>query len=561
MNLPLSLNTLNYKKLASLLLTVLILVCLIFLPDLFYFLKNGVYNYAVAGVVIVTMLLLVPIVFFYYNLKIYYYILAVLAALTPIAIVPVLLINSLPNTEMIGLVLETNPHEARELMGWKIFAFPIFLILFFLLFVRVSKKLPKRIPFSRALIISLLALAGFFLIPLLRTTAMIYYMPTIKNTFKAYYPFRIGDAITYLNEELGNVENYKKTVANFSFGAQVTKKDSARKITVLVIGETSRYDHWSINGYHRQTAPLLEKQSNLLTFSNVASGGPMTHLSIPLMITRADATDYNMHKRERSVIGAFKEVGYKTFWISNQSKYGLTGHIGMHYFDADTTIFDGWGANENNYKGNYDSSLLPSIKHVMSMNPKDNIFILVHTIGSHYRYLLRYPPEFTKFTPVSERNRNLMGYPPDEILINEYDNSILYTDFILNQIIELVKAQNADATVTYVSDHGENLNDNKNNLYFHSFVPNKVTTHVPLFIWMSDSYQQKNPEKRQHLLAHKNHPISSAGNIFFTLLDLSSISIRQESNDKRSIASPHFTGDPQMVIAEGGKVVPYTSLP
>ena len=554
------LKAINYKRAATFAIAVFLLVCLIFCPDLVFFLKNGVYNYAIAGIIIVTMLLLVPIVLFSYNLKIYYYILAFIAALTPIAVLPVFLINSLPNTEMLGLVLETNSHEAMELMGWKMLIVPLIMIAFFVAFLLISKRLPRKVNFKKAALISLVSLCCFLVIPFLRSTALVYYVPTIKNTFKAYYPFRIGDAISYMSSELKNVDNYKKTVANFSFDAKETKKDSARKITILVIGETARYDHWSINGYNRETSPNLAKQQNLITFSDVSSSGPMTHLSIPLIITRADATDYDMHKQERSVLGAYKECGYKTFWISNQSKYGLTGNIGMHYNDADTTIFDGWGSNENNYKGSYDSCLLPAINNVIDNNKSRNIFILVHTIGSHWRYLLRYPTEFTKFQPVSDRNRTLVGYPPDNIMINEYDNSILYTDYILNQIIEIVKSKNAESSVTYVSDHGENLNDNNNHLYFHSLNPTKYTAHVPLFIWTSNRYKQANPDKFQNLESHKSLPISSGANVFFTLLDMSHISIKQESNDKKSIASDHFKGDPQLIIDENGKPVPYKSL-
>ncbi|HUP13690.1 MAG TPA: phosphoethanolamine transferase, partial [Niastella sp.] len=238
----------------------------------------------------------------------------------------------------------------------------------------------------------------------------------LQNTFRAYYPFRIVNTVTYLSTELRNVENYNKAVANFSFGATETIVDTARKVHVLVIGETARYDHWSINGYERKTAPLLEKQPGLTTFSDVASGGTMTHLSIPLLITRADATNYDLHKRERSILAAYKECGYKTFWISNQSKYGLAGNIGMHFNDGDTSIFNGWGSNENNYTGSYDSVLLPIIQHVLDANAKKNVFMIVHTIGSHWRYLLRYPPSFTVFKPVTDRNRSLIGFPPRELM-------------------------------------------------------------------------------------------------------------------------------------------------
>jgi glucan phosphoethanolaminetransferase (alkaline phosphatase superfamily) len=237
----------------------------------------------------------------------------------------------------------------------------------------------------------------------------------------------------------------------------------------------------------------------------------------------------------------------------------LEGHIGMHYSDADTSIFNGWGDNNNNFKGNYDSALLPIIQNVIHQNKDRNLFLLVHTIGSHWRYLLRYPPSFTKFKPVSDRNRNLIGHSPINITVNEYDNSILYSDYIINQIIETVKAANAEASVTYVSDHGENLNDDSRHLYFHSYTPTRYTVHVPFFMWLSDSYVQKYPDKYQLLQMHKDLPASSAGNTFYTLLNLAHIRIKN-ADDKRSLASPLFTGDPQKVLGEGGKILLFKDI-
>jgi glucan phosphoethanolaminetransferase (alkaline phosphatase superfamily) len=550
----------DYRKVIVIASTVLILSLFIFLPDLFFFLKNGVYNYAFTGVIIVTVLLLVPIVLFFYNLKIYYYLLAAIAAFTPIALLPVLLINSVPNVEMLGLVLETNYHEVTELLDWgQILLLLLFIILFFVGFVGLSKKLPRRLPFKTAALVSALSLGAFLCVPFLRTTILKYYPIIINRTFRAYYPFRISKAFTVLSKELKNTENYNKAVANFSFSATKNINDTARNIHVLIIGETARYDHWSINGYHRETSPNLAKQSNLISFSNVASGGPMTHLSIPLLITRADAASYDLHQRERSIFQAYKEVGYKTFWVSNQSRYGLAGHIGMHYADADTTIFNGWGDNNGNFTGNYDSALLPIIQNAIAQNKDRDLFLLVHTIGSHWRYLLRYPESFTRFKPVSDRNRSLIGHRPDSITINEYDNSILYSDYIINQIIELVKASQADASVTYVSDHGENLNDDDRHLYFHSYSPTKYTVHVPFFMWLSDRYVQKFPEKVGMLQAHKELPVSSASNTFYTLLDLAHIQIKNR-DDKRSIASPLFTGDPQKVLGENGAVLSFKNI-
>lgn len=538
---------------------VLLLSALIFLPDIVYFSKNGVYNYLLIGMVVVPMLLLIPTVLFSFNLRIYYVLLAIVVMFAPIALLPVLLINSQPNSEMIGLMLDTNYYEVKELLGWRIFIIILMMVAFFIMFLWLSSKLPRKIKFSLGFAISATAMVLYTLLPFTRTRLLSYHKQIMKNTLKAYYPFRVGDAISYLSRELKNVDNYNKSVANFKFDIVNKDTSSARKIQVLIIGEAARYDHWSINGYNRPTSPNLDSNKNLITFSNAATGGTMTNVSVPLIITRADASDFDMHKRERSILAAYKEAGWRSFWVSNQSKYGLTGNIGMHYNDGDTAIFNGWGANETNFQGSTDSALVPMVKEILAKEKGKNIFLVVHTIGSHWRYLLRYPPEFTKFTPVSDRNRMVMGYPPREIMINEYDNSILYTDHIIQQIINAVQEEDALSSLVYVADHGENLGDDERKLYFHSYNPSSYTAHVPLFVWTSNSFNQRFPDKVDQLRKNSNRPVSSAGNIFYTLLDLSALGFNKEDSTK-TLASPYFKDNEQKVLGENGKVLLFRDI-
>ncbi len=536
-----------------------VITVLIFLPDVVFFLKNGVYNYAVSGFVVVQLLALMPVVLFYYNLRIYYLIAALICSIIPLALLPVLLINSQVNAEMAGLLLDTNYKEATELLGWRVFVVAAMIVLNFLLVIWLGRRLPKKLNFKTAALISGLAILGFLAIPFLRSRDIKKHPIILKNTFRTYYPFRMVNIFSYLYSEMQNTRNYQKVVKNFSYGAYRKTEDSLRHIHILIIGEASRFDHWAINGYARETSPNLDSMKNLVSFSNVASGGTMTILSVPQLITRADALNFDLHKKEKSILEAFKEVGYKTFWISNQSKFGLTGNIGMHYNDGDTAIFNGYGDNESNFRGNYDSALVDIVKNVMDQYSKKDIFMIVHTIGSHYRYLLRYPESFTHFRPVSDRNRMSLSYPSRDIVINEYDNSILYTDLIISQIIDEVKATGAESTVTFVSDHGENLGDDDRKLYFHSYTPTHYTAQVPLFIWGSDLFLKKNADKFSFLRQHKDRKISSADNVFHTILDMAGIGIKN-SDSTRSIASPYFTDSRQEVLGENGKVTPFDEI-
>lgn len=544
-----------YKLLAA----SLFVIFLIYLPDAVYFLKNSVVNYLVIGFVIVSIFLFLPVVIFYRRLRIYYILLSIVAALTPISILPVLLINSQANTEMIGLMMGTNWQEVKELLGWKVFLLTAACILCFFLCKRILYTLPKQISFQQGAGISGTALFLVLLLPFSRSRDLYYYTQILNNTAKTYYPFRIGNAVSFVYNESQNEKRHKVAIENFSFGA---KKDTAQKrpaIHLLLIGETARGDHFSLNGYTRPTNPLLAQQENLVSFPNAISGASMTHLAVPLIITRADATKYELHKQERSILHAFKEAGYYTVWLSNQSRHGLTSNIAMHYQDADTTIFHGWGSNETNFTGSTDAALLPTLQQVLKNNTGKDVFILMHMIGSHWRYLLRYPESFTKFKPVSDRNRSMVGYPPKDVVINEYDNSILYTDYIINEVINSVKAIGIPASITYVSDHGENLGDDERNLFFHAYKPTIPSIHIPMIFWYSQHLAEQYPNIPAALQRNKMYPVSSAQYIFETVCQLGGVHYPQLDSSK-SLVSGSFTPQERFVIGENGAIISFKNI-
>jgi glucan phosphoethanolaminetransferase (alkaline phosphatase superfamily) len=550
----------NFKKLIFFYFIVSLLTLLVLTPDLVFFFKNKVYNYAISGFFIVQALLFIPVVLFSRRLKIYYWILAIIVSLTPIMLVPVFLINIQVNAEMVGLVMDTNFSETKELLGWKIILVAIASFFFGWLFIKLSKKLPSKIRYKHGLIISLIGIFSFGLLPFIRSRKLEHYPIIARNTFRTYYPFRLANAYSLLKSEMKNMERYAATTKNFSFGAhKINSKDSLRNIHVLIVGEASRYDHWAINGYARNTSPQIKLLKNFTTFSNVASGGTMTIMSVPQLITRADAATYDRHKNEKSILAAFKEAGYYTAWISNQSQYGLTGNIGMHFNDGDTAMYCGHGENEGNFTGSFDEGVIEKMKLVMDKNPSKDIFLVIHLIGSHWRYLLRYPPAFEVFKPVSDRNRSLMSRPPSDVMINEYDNSILYTDYVLKSIADLINQKNANASFLYVSDHGENLNDGNNDMYFHSFVPNRITATVPLFIWCNDNYAQHNPLVLQTINENKNTKISSAESVFYSVIDIAGLSITGNDSTK-SVAKKYLQASKQIVLGENSKLYNYNDL-
>ncbi len=550
----------NYKKLLFYYLIVSLLTILVLLPDLVFFVKNDVINYAVSGFLIVQVLLFIPVFLFSRILKVYYWILAILVSFTPIMLFSVFYMNIQVNAEMVGLVLDTNMDEVKELLGWKIILVVLAMFFFGWLFLKLASKLPSKISWKHGLIISLIGIFAFGLLPFIRTRKMKYYYTVIRNTYRTYYPFRLGTTYELIASQLSNMKRYKEVTKNFTFHAvKNDSTDTSRHIYLLVVGEASRYDHWAVNGYPRPTSPEVEKLNNFFTFHDVASGGTMTILSVPQLITRADSPDYERHTKEKSILAAFQEAGFFTAWISNQSHYGLTGNIGMHFNDGDTAMYSGHGENETNFTGTYDETILPMVQNVIDSHSKRDIFLVLHLIGSHWRYVLRYPTSFQKFVPTSDRNHTLITRPSKDEIINEYDNSILYTDYILSRLAVILKQSNAISSFLFVSDHGENLDDNNDGLYFHSYQPTFATARVPLFLWFSDGYAQKYPEILSNLKANENQKISSAESVFYTLINVGGLSITG-FDSTHNLAGKKFVPSKQVILGEEGKLYNYKDL-
>lgn len=549
----------NWRKLIVYYFIILLLTALVLFPDLVFFAKNGVINYAVSGILIVQFLLFIPVFVFCRNLKIYYWILGILVALAPLMLFSVFYMNIQVNAEMVGLVLDTNFDEVKELLGWKIVLLIISMIAFCWVFIKLSSYLPSRISWKKGLVISLIGLGCFLLMPLIRTTDMRYYTSILRNTYRTFYPFRMQNIFQTLHEQLGIMDTYKNNTANFKFGAVNSDTGTERKIVVLVIGEASRSDHWHVNGYNRETSPEIEKLGNAISYRHAVSGGTMTIISVPQIISRATPEDFGRHVKEKSILAAYKEAGYYTAWISNQSQFGLAGNIGMHFHDGDTAIFAGHGENETNFTGNYDAALLPLLSNTINSHPDKNMFIILHLIGSHWRYLLRYPPSFEKFLPVSDRNRIQVVNPTKEEIINEYDNSILYTDHILKSIADTLNNEKGEAAFLFLSDHGESLDDDNDNTYFHSYKPVKATAIVPLIFWSNDRYKEQHTGTVEAIKSNENKKVSTALNVFYTLIDIGRLSL-PGFDSSASLASPAFHEPQQKILGDADKIYYFKDL-
>ena len=314
----------------------------------------------------------------------------------------------------------------------------------------------------------------------------------------------------------------KQKSSNFSFGAQQSTAADSPQIAVMVIGESSRFDRWSLNGYVRDTNPLLQGEANLVSLANVISGVSATRLSVPVLVSRKPATQsLKAGFSEKSLLSAFREAGFKTYWISNQMSFGqFDTPVSVFANEADVTQFMNLGGFTNH--SNFDEILLAPLKLALADGAKKKLIVL-HTLGNHWNYSHRYPKQYDRWKPslFGVENPAYTDLALKTDINNSYDNSILYTDWFLSEVISTLKASGQISSMMYVADHGQTLYDGSCNLAFHGH-NTQYEFHVPALIWYSDRYQANFPDKIRQLKANQKSPLSTE-NMFHSLLDMSSI--------------------------------------
>lgn len=329
-----------------------------------------------------------------------------------------------------------------------------------------------------------------------------------------------------------DVARYSETSAGFSYQARPTHPNAMKEVYVLVVGETSRACNWGLYGYERQTTPRLKKQKNLVYFTDVLTQSNATHKSVPMLLCLASAENYSRIYKERSAITAFKEAGFYTAYFSNQ-KYNHS-FIDIFGQEADTTLFlKEQGGPKRNFN---DLDLLACVDGVMHSGHR-KLLVVLHTYGSHFNYRERYPESVAAYVPDQYTDA---GVRYRKALINAYDNTIVQTDLLLNELMERLERSHAVSALIYTSDHGEDIFDDGRRLFLHSSpVPTYYQLHVPFLVWLSEPYVENYPEVLGAMQANSHRPVSSNLSFVYSALQLAGISTPYRA-DSLSVASDAY---------------------
>lgn len=320
-------------------------------------------------------------------------------------------------------------------------------------------------------------------------------------------------------------------------------RDSSRKhVTVMVLGETARAQSFSLNGYNKPTNQFTDKQG-VVSFSNMHSCGTATAVSVPCMFSRLSKQNYDKRiaVAQQNAVDLVHLAGADVLWISNNngSCKGVCTRVKTQQLDTSRSNphCDGEYC--------YDEALLAPLRSKLKHLTHQNTLIVLHMIGSHGpTYFKRYPIEKRVFTPDCQRS-DIQNCSQQQ-LINTYDNTIAYTDFVLSEIItglgDLAEKDDIDTSLLYISDHGESLGEK--GIYLHglpyAFAPEEQT-HVPMIYW-SDPLQTD--FNLTCLNASADSRISH-DNIFDTILSIMSV----RSTAYRTDSDPFIQCKSQSAIA------------
>lgn len=434
---------------------------------------------------------------------------------------------------MIDNILKTDSGEAFDLLSLKQCAYIFFLGILPALWVY---KVPlTELNLKRAVISKLLLITVSVIIAVVTILSLGDFYASFLRENKSlrnyanpsYYIYSIGK---YVANRYGTKTNEFTPIA---LDAHISLGDPHRELIVLVVGETARADHFSLNGYAQKTNPRLEKEK-IINFSNVWSCGTSTAVSVPCLFGLAGKSDYDHSKANAigNLLDISEQAGVNVLWLdNNSSSKGV----------ADRSNYQSYKTSDTNPVCDVecrDIGMLAHLQSYIDSHPTGDIFIILHQMGNHGpAYYKRYPKEFEQFTPTCQTNQ--LEQCTSEEINNAYDNAILYTDYFLSETINLLKKNDDDfeSILMYVSDHGESLGEN--GLYLHGlpymFAPD-AQKHVPMLMWLGENVDQG--EVNFDLIKHKSDQKLSHDNVFHTILGI--LEIRTEVyNAELDIALTH----------------------
>jgi lipid A ethanolaminephosphotransferase len=454
-------------------------------------------------------------------------------------LITILIVSSLTNyfmnsyhividDDMIRNAIQTDTSESLDLVTIKQILYLIFLglipsylvykanIKYSTLKIEILSKIKYIIVSILIIIICLVSFSKYY------TSFFREHKPLRYSINPTYWIYSIGK---YINKTFNNGPIVVKEIG---LDAKIVDKENKQndehpELIIMVVGEAARADHFSLNGYEKETNPLLKKE-DIINLSNMYSCGTSTAHSVPCMFSIFGRDDYNYKKGISTqnildVLNHTKEINI--LWRDNNSdSKGVATRVPFENFKK-----------SNKESESRDEEMLVGLDKYIEKNKGKDTLIVLHQMGNHGpAYYKRYPKEFEKFTPTCKTNQ-LENCTQEEIS-NAYDNALLYTDYFLAKTINFLKQYDKthETALVYIADHGESLGEN--GIYLHGlpyFMAPEHQKHVGAFLWFGENIKQDIDIEK--IILNKDKKFSQ-DNLFHTLLGLFEVNTKVYDKSK-----------------------------
>jgi lipid A ethanolaminephosphotransferase len=385
---------------------------------------------------------------------------------------------------MIGNVLNTNYEESSSFFSFGLVLYVILIgiipsiLLFKIKFVRVKPK--------KFLIHIFLTLIVLVFIAFANASNWLWIDKNSKTLGGLAMPWSYAVNISLFYKHKSEKNEKEILLPN------ATIKNTEKSVFVLVIGESARSENFSLYGYKKDTNPLLSKIENVHHY-NAQSCATYTTAGLKCILEHKDTGDLYEILPNYLFRNDVEVIWRSTNW----------GEPPVHVKN-----FDNKEALRERCEGEsceFDEILLNGLTEQILASKKDKILVVLHTSTSHGpTYFKKYPAQFERFSPVC-KSVELANCTQEE-LINAYDNTIVYTDYILATLIDDLKhLEGYNSSMIFISDHGESLGEN--NLYMHGIpasIAPKEQLDIPFIVWLSDDSRKlkDSQEYSQHNIFH-----------------------------------------------------------
>jgi len=356
-------------------------------------------------------------------------------------------------------------------------------------------------------------------------------------------PWQLVMGYIKYRQALSNAENRLLASDKPPLEGLVDSNAETPSTLVLVIGESTNSRRMGIYNYYRDTTPRLKAMSDeLLVFDQVYAPRPYTVESLAQALSFADQLQPKLYLEKPTLVDVMKQAGYRTYWITNQQTQTQRNTLLTTFSkQADEQVY--LNNNRSQNSAQYDEVVFRPFEDFLN-RPESKKFILVHLIGTHRAYRYRYPESFKIFDdnedlpPWVRKKRQRREY-------NEYDNSVLYNDFVVATLIERMKKSAQNGYLVYFSDHGEEVYDYPYHLFAgrEESAPTPAMYSVPFLVWRSESWKRNNRIDIPYDMTHRMYSLSD---FFHTWMDLAGIRF-SGFDPVKSVINRQYTPGPVLI--------------